>query len=243
MTESYKAHLIDSLRFTKETVAGNWIRGSILLFLSFFYGLLFAFRVLQGGMILLILYVFVLIVMAGYSIRIFRSGATPPSFAPAGTLIKDGLIALMAVWIWCIPSVICIILYAVSHSPVVYYLSVVLLILPIIMTPLIFFGYAITGKFIESTRFSKILSAIRTPGWGGYLAACGVWLVCFFILTILSYVLYLILFHILPAPFAPSVSAINAFFVPILYVFTSRFFAGFLRNHTSEEGTGAVAVN
>ncbi|GAB6285785.1 MAG: hypothetical protein STSR0009_19860 [Methanoregula sp.] len=243
MTESYKEYLVDSLRFTRETVAGNWIRGSVFLLLCLCCGFSVSVGVLERGIFLWIFIVFIYSVSVGYCIRIYRGSATPPSFNPAGTLIKDGLIALMALWMWCIPSFICQVLAAISQSLVVWYLSVVLLLLPVMMSPPIFFRYANTGKFLESIQFSTILSAIRTLGWGRYLAAGGIWGVCFFVLTIVMLGLHFIVLLILPARIAPPLSAIEGFFIPVLFVFTARFFTNVLGKHTTGDSIGIVAVN
>lgn len=228
MIESYKAYLIDSLRFTRETIAGDWIRGSVFLLLCLCYGFSISVGVSERGIVLWIFIVFIYSVTVGYCIRIYRGSATPPSFSPAGALVKDGLIALMALWMWCIPSLICTVLNTIIQSLVVWYFSAVLLLLPVMMCPPIFFRYANTGKFFESLRFSTILSAIRTPGWGTYLAACGIWGVCFFALTIVTLVLHFIIFSILPARIAPPLVVIEGFFIPIGFIFTSRFFTKIL---------------
>jgi len=243
MTESYNEYLVDSLRFTVETVTRNWIRGSIFLLLCLCCGFSVSIGVSERGIFLWLFIVFIYSVSVGYCIRIYRGNASPPSFTPTGSLVKDGLIALTALWMWCIPSFICQVLAAITQSLIIWYLSVVLLLLPVMFSPPIFFRYANTGNFFESIRFSTILSAIRTSGWGTYIAACGIWVVCFFALTIVMLVLHFIILLILPFRIAPSLSAIEGFFIPVLMVFTARFFSNVLGKHTKGDSIRIVEVN
>jgi len=177
--------------------------------------------------------------MFGYCIRIFKGSATPPSFSPVGTLIKDGVLALIAILVWWIPSVICIILYGISNVLFFYWISMLWLIVSLLVSPIIYFRYANTGNFFESIRFSNVLSTIRTLGWWTYLAACGIWMVSILVLATISIFLNIIFVHILPDQIAPSLSAIGGFFVPILYVFLSRLFTNILTNPAVEVNRNA----
>jgi hypothetical protein len=235
---NFRSVLSDSFTFTREAFFGNWIRGGIFLFLCLCQGILLSLYLQTGGLSrrtgpwweLTLLLIFISSILFGYCMRIFKGSATPPAFAPVGRLIKDGLLIQIALWIWWIPSLICIIFYASSHVSFFFWISICWLIVPLLVIPLIYFRYASTGKFVESIRFSNILSTIRTPGWGSYLAACGTGVVCFLCLASLSLVLRFVFIHILSGRIVPSLSAISAFFVPILYVFLSRFFTNVLMN-------------
>ena len=226
------------------------MRGGIFLLLCLCQGLLFSFFLLAGGISrhiypwweLAIILIFVSSFMFGYCIRIFRENANPPSFAPVGPLIKDGVIAQIALWVWWIPSAICITFYAISRVLVFYWISLAWLFVPLLVSPLIFFQYANTGKFVESVRFSKILSTIRTLGGGTYIAACGIWVVSIFVLAALALILNFILVHILPVNIAPPLSAIGGFFAPVLYIFISRFFTNVLGNRDVRDATGTTNV-
>lgn len=237
MILSLNLHLADSLRFTKEALTGNWIRGSIFLLLCLCQGLLLSSHLLSGGISrrinpwweLTIGLTIISLIMFGYCIRIFKGNVIPPSFFPLGSLIKDGVLALIAIIIWWIPSVICIIiLYGISHLLIFYWISMLWLIVSLLVSPVIYFRYANTGNFFESIRFSNVLSTIRTLGWWTYLAACGIWMVSLLVLAAISIFLNSIFVHILPNQIAPPLSAIGGFFVPILYVFLSRLFTNIL---------------
>jgi hypothetical protein len=246
MILTVQLYLKDSLQFTKEIITGNWLRGSIFLFLCLCQGILFSLYLQTGGLSrrtgpwweMTLLLIFVSSILFGYCMRIFRGGATPPSFTPLGKLIKEGLLIQIALWIWWIPSLIFIILYAISQVFFFFWVSVCWLIVPLLVIPIIYFRYACTRKFVESIRFSNILSSIRTFGWGSYLTACGIGVVCFLCLTIFSLFLRFIFVYILPSRIVPSLIAISAFFVPILYVFLARFFKNVFLNPTMETNRG-----
>lgn len=232
---NFRLLILDSLLFTKEAVAGNWIRGSVFLLLCLCYGFSVSVGVSERGLVLWLFIVFLYSVTVGYCIRIYRGSATPPSFAPAGALVKDGLIALMALWMWCIPSLICTVLNTITQSLAVWFFSAALLLLPVMMSPPIFFRYANKGKILESIRFSTIRSAIRIPGWGTYLKAGGIWVICFLALTYITLGFHFIVLMMLPAKIAPPLLAIQGYLIPIGFVFTSRFFTNILMNRGDNE--------
>jgi hypothetical protein len=235
MILSFKAHLIDSLRFTKEIFSGDWIRGIVFLLLCLCFGFIVPVGVSERGIVHWIFIVFLYSVTVGYCIRIFRGSATPPLFAPAGILVKDGLIALMALWMLCIPSFICTVFNTITQSLTVWYFSAALLLIPTMMSPPIFFSYANTGKILESIRFSTIRSAIQTPGWGTYLKAWGIWVICFLALTYITVGFHFSVLHILPDGIAPPLNALHGFLTPIGFVFTSRFFTNVLMDRRDNE--------
>lgn len=240
---NFRSVFSDSFAFTRVTFFGNRIRGGVFLILCLCQGIIFTLYLQTGGLSrrtglwweMTLLLIFVSSILLGYCMRIFRGGATPPSFIPVGKLIKDGLLIQTALWIWWIPCLVCIIFYVMSRVFVFSWISIVWLIVPLLVSPLIYFRYANTGKFLESVRFSNILSTIRTLGWGTYLAACGIWGVCIFVLAVISLVLNFIFVHILPVRIVPPLSAIGGFLVPILYVFLSRFFTNVLKGAGEKE--------
>ena len=171
------------------------------------------------------------IIIIGYYIRIFRGDTTPPSFAPGGTLIKDGFIAQMAVLVWTIPIIICESIILVSPDLTLLWVLDLLWILLFLVTPPIYFIYANTGVFFSSVRPSKIIGAIRNPGWGYYIAAWVIVALSFLILACISFFLNFILVHILPLRFNPSSNfVIFGFFSPIFGVFIAKLFTNVFLN-------------
>ena len=247
----FKLYLADSLQFTKKTFNGDWIRGGIFLLLCLFLaasssvnflprsssgGLIWPIAPWWGSIITLIIWLFVEVITTGYCIRIFRGDTEPPSFTPAGALIKDGFVTQIALLVWAIPIIICESISLVLHT---FYLVPILEVLWIILffvAPPIYFIYANTGAFSKCIRPSKILSVIRTPGLGSYIVT---WAIAAFILLVtlfISFFLNFILVHILPIRFNPATNfVIFGFVFPILVIFIARLFTNVFLNRNMED--------
>jgi hypothetical protein len=248
MTETLKAYLIESLRFTKETVAGDATRSIAFLLMSLCTGLSMSgqlFRIISprvnilhipysGWGVVIILVIIILlfwIALAGYCVRIFRGDPTPPSFSPAKILIKDGLLVQIPLTLWIIPVYFFGTIRLMSPENISAWITTILWLAFYFLVPSIVFIYANTGNVIESTRPSKILLTIKTSSWFFYAAAFLTVIVTYLITARILSELILILGYALPVLSNPaSYYAILFFFSPILTVFTSRLFTNILMN-------------
>lgn len=257
MIMSVKLLLIDSLRFTKQTFAGDLARSSIFLFLCLCAGLFMSVNFLPkftlgggviwdypypwwGVIILGITWVLIWTAIIGYCIRIFRGDKIPPSFNTPVALIKEGFIAQIAVLVWTFPLIICESVILISNNPYLIWIKYVLWIVLLFMIPTMYFLYANTGKFVESIHPLKILSAIRTSGWGNYITAIMIWVIGFLIIACISLGLNFILVYALPLRFDPTSNyVIFGFVSPVFIVFIARLFTNVLR-YPKRTDTGGI---
>lgn len=250
----FRDQVTDSLRFTKETVAGDTTRSIIFLVACLCAGL----SMVSGeflpiissmenihhvpysglGMIIILGTIIVLfwIALAGYGVRIFRGGNAPPPFTPVKTLIKDGLLVQIPLTLWLIPVYL---FGAVSIGALEIFgirISNLLWLAFYFLAPAICFLYANTGNIIESTRFSKILLAINNSSGFFYTAAVLAFIIFSLIYARIAWVLTLILGYALPILFnTASYNAVLFFFSPILTVFSARLFTDSLLNRGDSE--------
>lgn len=244
MRVSVKVHLVDSLRFTRETVLVDRTRCIIFLLLGIVSGVLSLyhnaiphlenFRVCWQVMYswwiwagLLLLWFLMNTVIAGYVIRIFRDPAGPPSFDNIRGLIRDGIIAVILIAIWAVPVLAGTFL---SASP---FILIGLLLFLVLVFPVSLFLFATTGDFRESLRISRILSTIRNPGWGTYLAAWGIAILSYLVVMIMVGILWLVLTILPPTP-SVIVTLVKygifGYAILVFNIFFARFFAGVLMN-------------
>ncbi|MCK9579022.1 MAG: hypothetical protein M0Q92_01050 [Methanoregula sp.] len=262
MTESFKAHLIDSLRFTRETVAGDatrsitfilaclcaglsMISGQFLPILSSLENVLHVPYLTLGAIIILgTIIVLFWIALAGYGVRVFRGGSAPPSFTPVKILMKDGLLVQVPLTLWLIPVYL---FGAVSIGALEIFgirISNLLWLGYYFLAPAICFLYANTGNVIESTRPLKILLTIKNSSGFFYTATFFVFIAVSLVYTWIVWVLTLILAYVLPFLFTPaSYNAVLFFFSPIYMIFTARFFTNILGKQTTGDSIGIVEVN
>lgn len=218
----FRELLTDSLRFTRQTVAGDatrcitflvsclcaglsMISGQFLPIISSMENILHVPYSGLGTIILLgTSIVLFWIALAGYSIRIFRGGNAPPPFTPVKTLIKDGLLVQIPLTLWLIPVYL---FGAVSIGALEIFgirISNLLWLAFYFLAPAICFLYANTGNVIESTRPSKIFLAIKNSSGFFYAAAFLIVILFSLIYARIIWGLTFILAYTLPALFNPA---------------------------------------
>ncbi|OPY37816.1 MAG: hypothetical protein A4E35_01098 [Methanoregula sp. PtaU1.Bin051] len=241
---NYYFFILESLHFTKKTFFVDRIRSIIFLLLGMAGGIVslhynavphmenfrICWQVMYSWWIwfgLLVLWLLISTVIAGYMIRIFRDPVHPPSFDNVKKLIHEGIIAEILIAVWAVPALIWMFTFS---SPLVL---IVLLVFLILMFPASLFLFATTGDFRESLRISNILSAIQNPGWGVYLAAWGIAFLCFLLVMVVTGIFWfaLTLFPLVPALLISLVKyGIFGYATLLFNIFFARFFATVLRN-------------
>jgi len=208
-----RAILSDSFAFTCKAFLGDPARSIVFLLLGLSMGFFFSAKniIPQPGHfricwqifyswwvwgILLIIFWLTYTLFEGYQVRIFRGSADPPSFTKGTCLIKEGVLAELLILILSLPAFVW--MFVSSSLPVL----IVLLALPALVYPVSLYLYANSGNVWEGLRLPRILSAVQKTGWGKYLAAWGIVLVCF--LTVMAVNTVLRIFLVL-MPFVPTV--------------------------------------
>lgn len=234
----------DPLRFTKETVLGDRARCITFLLLGIVSGALslyhnaiphlenfrICWQVMYSWWIwagLLVLWFLTNMVITGYMIRIFRNPVTPSSFNNIKNLLAEGIIAVILIAVWAVPALVWTFL---SASP---FILIALLLFLIPVFPVSLFLFATTGNFRESLRITRILSTIRNPGWGTYLATWGIAILGYLVIMVVTGIFWfaLTLFPSVPALLVTLVKySIFGYFTLLFNVFFARVFAGILRN-------------
>jgi hypothetical protein len=253
---NFRLFLSDSFTFTRETFFGNPARGVIFLLLGISMGFFFSakniiphlghFRICWQIVdswwvwgILLIIFWLTYTLLEGYQVRIFRNSVNPPVFDKGKLLIKEGLIAEILIVIWSVPAFVWIF---ISSSPLIL---ILLLVLPALIYPVSLYLYANSKNFLEGLRIPKILSAIKNPGWGNYLAAWGIVVVCFLVIVAINAVLriFLVLVPSVPVPLTSAIKyGFFGYSIAFFHVFTTRFLMNVLKGVDEKEALD-TAIN
>ena len=249
-----RAILTDSFAFTRKAFFGNPVRSIVFLLLGLSMGFFFSAKniIPQPGHfricwqifyswwvwgLLLIVFWLTYTLFEGYLVRIFRGSAAPPSFDKGTGLIKEGVLAEFLILILSLPAFVW--MFVSSSLPVL----MVLLALPALVSPVSLYFYANSGNVWDGLRLPKIILAVQKTGWGKYLAAWGIVLVCF--LTVMAVNTVLRIFLVL-MPFVPAVLifAIKyGFFgysMAFFHVLSTRIFTNVLKETGENNGCGAL---
>jgi len=246
---NFKAYLSESFAFARKAFLGDPARSVILLLLGLSMGFFFSAKniVPQPGHfricwqivyswwvwgILLIVFWLTYTLFEGYQVRIFRGSADPPSFDKGMSLIKEGVLAEILVLIWSVPAFVWI--FVSSSLPVL----IVLLVLPALIYPVSLYLYANSGIFKEGIHIPKILSTIQKTGWGKYLAAWGIVLMCFLMVMAVNLLLriFLVLVPLVPAVLTFAIKyGFFGYSIAFFHVLSTRIFTKVLKGAGEKE--------
>jgi hypothetical protein len=249
-----KALLSDSFAFTRKSFFGDPARSIVFLWLGLSMGFFFSAKniIPQPGHfricwqivyswwvwgILLIVFWLTYTLIEGYQVRVFRGSVDPPSFGQGQILIKEGILAELLILILSMPAFVW--MFISSSLPVL----IVLLAFPAFAYPVSLYLYANSGNFWDGLRFPKILSAVQKTGWGNYLAAWCIVVVCFLIVIAFNAVLRIFLVLV------PSVPAVLTFIIKygffgysiaFFHVLSTRIFTKVLKGAGENDGRGSL---
>ncbi len=200
----------DSFEYTKEAVVGKWVKWVLLVI----------------SLILLA------IPLMGYVMKILRGEKPAPEVDDWGTLIVDGIKYLIVGIIYAIPVIIVMAILmvvgfgaAMTGDPTAIMAGagiallgmLVVLVLAIIIGLFATIGivrFARTGSIGEAFNFSAILATIGKIGWGSYIIALIVLIICGIVFGIVVGILMMI-------PILGML--IYLFLLPPWYIFCARY--------------------
>ena len=171
------------------------------------------------------------ILIAGYSVRIYRGITPPPLFDAWGSLFLDGLKLVIVEILWFIPAMVVVIAALVlliagagsgmgrgnpmlSAAMILLIIGIILLVITLLYAILGAVRFARTGSIREGLRFSAITGSIQIIGWGTYILA----LIIVGVLVILA-TLVISLFGLIPLVGWVIVLILN----PLVQVFNARY--------------------
>jgi len=248
-----RAIFSDSFAFTRKAFLGDPARSIVFLLLGLSMGFFLSakniipqpahFRICWQIFyswwvwgILLIVFWLTYTLFEGYQVRIFRGSAAPPSFDKGTCLIKEGVLAEFLILILSLPAFVW--MFVSSSLPVL----IVLLALPALIFPVSLYLYANSGNVWDGLRLPKILSAVQKTGWGKYLAAWGIVVVCFLIVIAFntSLRIFLVLVPFVPALLAFSVKyGFFGYSLAVFHVLSTRIFTRVLKEAGENDRDGS----
>jgi hypothetical protein len=226
----YDVILQDSFAYAKDALLGKWVRWMTFVILALPFALVqfvfdpeklmnkttgaFSWELVPWGQVALLFIVGIIfgLLLAGYTVRIFRGAKPAPDFDNWAGLFVDGL-KLYIVWLfWFLPFILIFIAgismmfltFPATGSPDTSSGMGLVIILLLLLAGCITFviaglysylgaiRFARTGSIREGIAFSKITEAIRNMGWISYLVALLVLFVVGFVLGIITMILSLV---------------------------------------------------
>ena len=200
----------DSFEYTKEAVVGKWVKWVLLVI----------------AMILLA------IPLMGYIMKILRGEKPAPEVEDWGTLIIDGIKYIIVGIIYSIPIIIVAAILMVigigaamtgdmsavmAGAGIALLGGIVILVLAIIIGLIATIGivrFARTGSIGEAFNFGAIMATIGKIGWGSYIIALIVLIICGIVFGIVAGILMMI----------PILGwLIYLFILPPWYIFCARY--------------------
>lgn len=199
----------DSFEYAKEALVGKWGRWMIFILLGLPFALInfvfdpqkiidkttktFHWELVHWDQlaILIVAGLLLMILFAGYEVRIYRGIKPAPEFDNWKKLFIDGLKMSIVMLLWFLPIIAAIL----AGLGIVFFdtaiakgsglvaavsgIAMILMILLAFVFLIVFFLYAAlgsirfarTGSIREGIRFSKITEVIRTMGWLSYIIA------------------------------------------------------------------------
>jgi hypothetical protein len=248
----YGAVITDSAEYTREALAGKWVRWLIFVICGLPFALIaFVFdpkKIVSGATIrwdlvawdqvaaLCIAGLLLSFIVAGYIARIYRGAKIPPEFDNWGSLYVDGIKIAVVGFIWYIPLILVVaVLFGIAiigmaagmasgsmaSMGLILALMLLTLLVEFVLIIVIFLfavpgmiRFARTGSIREGIRFSKIKEIIGIIGWGSYIIALLIMIVCAVIFIIITTILAMI-------PYAGWI--IQLVLSPLYSVFIARY--------------------
>lgn len=200
----------DSFEYTKEAVLGKWVKWVLLV----------------------IALILLAIPLMGYIMKVLRGEKPAPEVEDWGTLIVDGIKYLIVAIIYMIPVIIVAAILMVvgfgaamtgDPTAIMAGAGIALLGMLVVFVLAIIIGlfatigvvrFARTGSIGEAFNFSAILATIAKIGWGSYIIALIVLIVCGIVFGIVVGILMMI----------PILGVlIYLFLLPPWYIFCARY--------------------